>query len=203
MFVSYSLFMMKFLCIGLLLICHANVFGQAFHDEPRHDFKVGIGAFPLLFGGIDGNYGLYDDATWKMVDLLDRDCRGDLRTTGCIFGSYSYRLLKWLKLGASVSYLHFWRDYASGDESSTYIFAMPFVEFAWLNRKYFRMYSALGVGVDFVKVKDSGISKNDSYSEAGVQLTYLGMSVGSKLFGFAELGVGNRGLVSAGIGYRF
>lgn len=203
MFVSYSLFMMKFLCIGLLLICHANVFGQAFHDEPRHDFKVGIGAFPLLFGGIDGNYGLYDDATWKMVDLLDRDCRGDLRTTGCIFGSYSYRLLKWLKLGASVSYLHFWRDYASGDESSTYIFAMPFVEFAWLNRKYFRMYSALGVGVDFVKVKDSGISKNDSYLEAGVQLTYLGMSVGSKLFGFAELGVGNRGLVSAGIGYRF
>lgn len=195
--------MMKPLCILLLLIYHTGVIAQTVQHEPRHEFKVGIGAFPLLSGGIDGSYGLYDDANWKMIDLLDRDCHGDLRTTGCIFGSYSYRLLKWLKLGASVSYLHFWRGYASGDESSTYIFAMPFVEFVWLNRKYFRMYSALGVGVNLIKVKDSGISKNDSYSEAGAQLTYIGMSVGSKLFGFAELGVGNRGLVSAGIGYRF
>ncbi len=195
--------MIKFTCLVIWLVCSAVVSAQTSPHIARHEVKLGIGAFPLLSGGINGNYGLYEDDNWKALDLLDRDCHGDLHTTGCIFGSYGYRLLKWLKLGISTSYVHFWRKYPSGEESSSYMGVLPFAELAWLNKKFFRMYSAIAIGINIAVIRDSGISKKDFDSEAGVQLTYLGLSVGNKWFGFAELGVGNRGLVSAGLGYRF
>ena len=195
--------MRKFTCLFIWLACFVAVSAQTSPHTARHEAKLGIGAFPLLSGEINGSYGLYEEDNWKELDLLDRNCRGNLYTTGCIFGSYGYSLLKWLKLGISTSYVHFWRNYPGGEESSSYIAALPFAELTWLNKKFIRMYSAIAIGVRFAMTKDSGISKKDFDSEAGAQLTYLGLSVGQKWFGFAELGVGNRGLVSAGLGYRF
>lgn len=195
--------MTKFLFGLVLLMWHTSVFAQAFPDDFRHEIKLGIGAEPVPWKGIRDNYGFGNVFTVKPFDLLDKNCYGNLYTTGCIYGSYSYCLLKWLKLGVSVSYSRFWRSYLSGKESSTYILSMPFAELTWINKKFFKMYSTVSIGVTLAKYKDSGISKKEFSLGLSMQYTYLGISAGNKLFAFLELGFGSQGLVGAGMGYRF
>ncbi len=61
----------------------------------------------------------------------------------------------------------------------------------------------IGVGVDYYKSNQP----NDSYHNAAFnlrgQITPLGITVGRRLFGFAEFGYGAQGIIVGGIGYKF
>ena len=78
---------------------------------------------------------------------------------------------------------------------------MPLVRFAWLRKGVVQLYSGVGLGINFARAEEP----KRKYYEAVIahDLTFLGISVGRNLFGYVDVGVGQRGIVSMGIGYRF
>lgn len=78
---------------------------------------------------------------------------------------------------------------------------MPMIRFAWLRRGIVQLYSGLGLGFNIARAEEP----ERRYAEAvwGYDVTFFGISVGRKLFGYVDVGAGQRGVVSVGIGYRF
>ena len=67
------------------------------------------------------------------------------------------------------------------------------------------MYSQVSLGV---VIKTNNTIKNNhktTYSNANISghIAFLGISVGKKIFGFLETGVGSQGAIILGVGYRF
>ena len=85
---------------------------------------------------------------------------------------------------------------------------MPAVKFDWLRKKYFGMYSKLAAGATLRQEKyDSNNGSND-YDDSAVhvnwQLPFVGIEAGSPAIrAFAELGIGEQGILQAGVRYKF
>ena len=99
-----------------------------------------------------------------------------------------------------------------GDDNfkSTYISVMPSVKFNWLRRDHWGMYSALSAGVMFINDKVSSSYQGEKKVESDnvtnfmIQATAIGLEAGGEAFrGFAELGFGEKGVLCAGLRYKF
>lgn len=81
--------------------------------------------------------------------------------------------------------------------------------FSYLNREYVQLYSGLAMGVglrreSFDKEPTSSMMlESSSSTRFAYQITGIGVRLGGKLAGFAEVGYGYKGIVSTGIAYRF
>ena len=83
-----------------------------------------------------------------------------------------------------------------------YLTPMLTARFSWLNRKLVRLYSSVGAGLAVSLMDVSYREYPETY--LSLQVTPVGISVGKKLFGFFELGVGTIYVGGCfGLGYRF
>lgn len=96
------------------------------------------------------------------------------------------------------------------DLNESFITVMPSVKFNWLRRKSFGMYSALSAGLMFLSVSfDDSVkaadpdAKKETKATFMFQATALGVEFGGNLRGFAEAGIGEKGLLCAGLRYKF
>ena len=97
------------------------------------------------------------------------------------------------------------------DLTETYLTVMPSVKFNWLRKKNFGMYSALSAGVMFCSIScndnakaNDPKAKDETLTAFIFQATALGAEFGGEQFrGFAEIGVGEKGLLCAGLRYKF
>ena len=97
------------------------------------------------------------------------------------------------------------------DLTEKFITVMPSVKFNWLRKKNFGMYSALSAGVMFASVscndnakKNDPNAKDETVTTFMFQATALGAEFGGEQFrGFVEAGVGEKGLLCAGLRYKF
>ncbi len=180
---------------------------------PRHAVTLEVGAYPLcgsrpifFIGGYDETlHGGYPGT----FPGEQRYYRGPVRTSGAISLGYAYRVRRWLDVGVTFSYAGFYcnvRNTARGDvawrEREHYLTVMPVVRVGWLNRPAVRLYSSFQLGYQrSFETYYPGERWDENY--CGVQLTLLGISVGRRFFGYAELGIGMRGVCICGVGYRF
>ena len=120
---------------------------------------------------------------------------------------YGYNVLSWLSLGAGVNY-----SYGSYrmlyKEDNSHAWDEWTVKFYWLNRKWVRMYSGVGVGLGIVSTNAGAENEEEAAGRSTkllptFDLRLIGLTVGQRLYGRFEVGTLNTGLVSAGIGYRF
>ena len=111
-------------------------------------------------------------------------------------GSASYRMLY------KEDNSHAWDEW-------THLATATFnVKFYWLNRKWVRMYSGVGVGLGIVSTNAGAENEEEAAGRSTkllptFDLRLIGLTVGQRLYGRFEVGTLNTGLVSAGIGYRF
>ena len=97
------------------------------------------------------------------------------------------------------------------DLTETFITVMPSVKFDWLRKKHFGMYSALSAGVMFISVSCNenakaadAKAKDETLASFMFQATALGAEFGGEQFrGFVEAGVGEKGVLCAGLRYKF
>ena len=96
------------------------------------------------------------------------------------------------------------------DLTENFITVMPSVKFNWLRKKNFGMYSALSAGVMFASVSVDGAAKNadpdakdETVTSFMFQATALGLEFGGNFRGFVEAGLGEKGLLCAGLRYKF
>lgn len=117
---------------------------------------------------------------------------------------YSYRVKKWLSLGAKGAVGFRTRAirhkvtnellYRDSRVAATLLFNM---RFDWLHRRNVMMYSSLGVGVASI------FDYNDGMVFPMFDATYVGLTAGRKFYYFLELGAGASGTVRTGVGCRF
>lgn len=91
-----------------------------------------------------------------------------------------------------------------GDDKAgkgTFITVMPSVKFNWLRKEYFGMYSSLSAGVIIAKIKNN--DQSESKTSFIGQATAVGAEFGGQFRGFVELGFGERGVLTAGLRYKF
>ena len=97
-----------------------------------------------------------------------------------------------------------------GELTNTYISVTPLLRFNWVEWSGFvTMYSKVAVGMTFIGDSYSAEpgcdysvqSKKQHYF--GYQVSPVGVMVGRRLSGFAEVGFGTHGLAQLGLAYRF
>lgn len=181
---------------------------------PRHEFQLsyGDGSFNWLsstlmlqdYTSVEPPY-LTGEYQWFTEDYY----RSAIYSIGTFSASYYYRPLKWFWVGgtlgyfnASGTYYNLLTDQKMGKYERHMINIMPSVRFAYLNRPHLNLYSGLSLGLSIAH-QSWPIDASKSGVSACFQVTCFGVSVGEKLFGFAEIGFGMKGLGCFGIGYRF
>ncbi len=203
--------MKKLLLLFLLSAMPAGVFAQ---EEPavvrvrrpftpQHELRLTAGAYPLLPSMSD----------WEGCAagiFHDRTHRGPVYTSGTWSLSYDYRFKKWFDLGLTLSYYgEYSRSYSNRDSSPVgrnrahAVTVMPMARFTWLNRRWVRMYSSLGLGATFGYGRFDTEGSRPENAMIAFQVTPVGISVGRSFFGFAEIGLGAQGVFMMGIGYKF
>lgn len=206
---------MKFLF--LILAC---CFLSGIHAENRKKRSALFKPEHELFGGAgfystpaeDEEKGPYNGWDYAMVRFEGDVYYGAKYTSGAYFLGYSYRVKRWLNLCVSASYTAYWRnirecytDRYCGKERSRYFGLVPAVRFTWLNKRYIRMYSTLGIGVSLKCSRNDYLSGNQKTCAALTtpEVTLAGLSVGKNWYGFAEGGISHHGMACIGFGYRF
>ena len=99
-------------------------------------------------------------------------------------------------------------DVKYGEFKTTYTSAIVGFDYRYLNKDFIQLYSGVGAGVTLCKNSgtqsgsgETDVSWDDPYFNFQVNL--LGVRVGKALAGFAEFGLGYKGIINAGISYQF
>lgn len=168
----------------------------------RHQVSVSWGLEPTG----PSNYG-FGAFTGSVGDKV----RDETYNSGAIAAGYSYRISKFVEVGMAYSFTTtkgYSNAYIAGvdyDYRTQSHAILPIATFHWLNRSWGGLYSRIGLGVRFEseKITENGISQTWNHTYATLQISAVGVEVGRKFAGFAELGVGVLGVVRAGARYRF
>ena len=132
---------------------------------------------------------------------------------GPIGVEYYYHVTPVIGLGAVAAYTSCKAEdekTRKDDLTETFITVMPSVKFNWLRKKNFGMYSALSAGLMFASISVDGLAKNadpdakdETITNFMFQATALGLEFGGNIRGFVEAGVGEKGMLCAGLRYKF
>ena len=210
-----------FFALSLFLLAAIPAFAQDTQDEdpdwrtylPRHEVSFGIGD-PFIANCYSYEY---SPLFWDRFDYGDNHWlednqyfHGNMYSTFPISFSYLYRVTKFLWLGGTACYHGIYgkrynatTDCQEGYISENYITLMPTIRFSYLNKKYVTLYSGLSTGVVIGIINPTNPNNFSVQAHFAGQLTAIGVSAGHKWFGFTELGVGYKGFICAGFGYRF
>lgn len=185
--------------------------GESYKDYTptlyRHDLRVGLGAtgLSLLFyldTTFDANFPS-DNETMSDILAHYRFNYGELRLTPVISLEYSYAVNNWFAIGVKGSYVSMYRTRTHahtgerhGRVAISAVNAMVNARFQWLNRDIVKMYSSLGLGA----MTAFGLAQETFFF---YDATWVGLSVGEKVYGYFEFGGGASGIARAGLGVRF
>ncbi len=198
--------MKKSLAIFFLIIT-SMAFGQNSNNGNatvlggRHEIRFSIGDPFCSRGSINGafvnsnsNYG----NTFAPTKFANKMAATPSFTLG-----YRYRVVNWLWIGGDINSCGFWGTKTIKSGLETYpIFNHAYnwgtffaVRFSYFNREKISLYSEVAMNV-IVGGKNMGLPRGG--------MTLIGFNAGgAHWFGSAELGVGYKGFLNAGFGYRF
>lgn len=127
-------------------------------------------------------------------------------STGAWWVGASVSLSRFWDVGATMNYEGFWQNFDNGLQTSHYLGMQAMGRVNYINTDIVRLYSSLSFGGhavigDIRKIEDEYDDYHDFVFDC--HLTAIGVSVGKRFFGFTEVGVGPRGILTGGVGYRF
>ncbi len=172
----------------------------------RHEIRLGWGGVPVFHMMLAGpGYDVNSDIYENLASSLYGEFSGPVYMTGNVGLEYSYSFRKWFALSVNVGMNGIYGrryDKVTGlrtglDFGAVFSF-FPQVRFSYLNRKYVKLYSALGAGVT--------VTAFDKYAELlpAINFVPIGITAGRRVYGFFELCAGTVVFgCSAGIGVRF
>ena len=177
---------------------------NAQESESKHEVSFGVGC-------------------WANSQILDfmTDLTGTTMTAGYVSYEnekfsiplsveYFYHINPLVGVGGIAVYSHGKRDMLYGNElqgrmKTNYYTFIPAVKFNWLRKKNWGLYSKAGLGVSVRNQKwnwydASHTNDSDTDFILNFQGTPIGVECGNQYYwGFLELGMGEQGIVNAGI----
>lgn len=189
------------------------------HDEEifrerypwKHEFRIGYGGAPVL----DMNEHFHSSSVYMYdVDISPErntltniygEKHGSEYVTGVFSAEYSIHLRRWFSFVAYAGINGMWGkkyDPASDTEfdciRGVSVQIIPAARFQWVNSKYVRMYTTVGVGVYMGTYGGNYVFYPAAYT------TPIGISVGRQIFFYAETSLSTASMGgNFGIGYRF
>jgi len=195
------------LIVTAALMMAVNVNAQEGYEDTKHEVAIVFG-IESNSQWIDTFENIFSNYTYENDRYMEP-----------ISAEYFYHLNKMLGLGAVFVYGNHKQDLYDrwssskdkiriGKSSNSYYTLMPAVKFNFVRKKNFGLYSKAALGVTYRTESIDYTDDSDDYDEKGLllnfQLSFIGIEAGSPyLRGFAELGVGEQGIVCAGIRYKF
>ena len=180
---------------------------NAQESESKHEVSFGVGCL----------------ANSQILDLMT-DLTGTTMTAGYVSYEnekfsiplsveYFYHINPLVGVGGIAVYSHGKRDMLYGNElqgkmKTNYYTFLPAVKFSWLRKKNWGLYSKAGLGVSVRNQKWNWYDAshtNDSDTDVilNFQGTPIGVECGNQYYwGFLELGMGEQGIVCAGIRFK-
>ncbi len=195
-----------YLFVAVLLCCPVCL--QAQNETVRHEISVGGGYYSnselldlyteLVTMGFTGGYASYENEKFRNPLSIE----------------YYYHVSPLIGVGAIAVYTHSKKDIVYGGDiegrtKSNYFTLMPAVKINWLRKNAWGLYSKVGLGASYRNEKMTSYDKSvSSKTENDVifnfQATAIGVEAGSENYrGFMELGIGEQGVVNAGVRLRF
>lgn len=137
----------------------------------------------------------------------------DEKSSNGIHIGYKYAVIDKLMVGATVTYEKNSKtvnanDTKIGSETENiYTFAIE-GNYRYVSKESFQMYSGLGLGYTnsaqkFDSTDTNVANRNDNTGNFNFQVTAVGFRFGKKIAFFTELGLGYKGILSAGLSYQF
>lgn len=205
-----KIFAAAFALLVLSLGAETSLDARGVPPQKRYQVSVTWGGYP---GGMSGLSNLYPAQRGfqftQRSDLLSdlySPYNGSVRTTGLISANFVYHFRTWFSLESSLGYHCVWAKTFSaddgrflGDKHEHYVDLCAMARFTWVNRRYFRGYSSVGVCAVLG-------NPNGTMSSLYVfpQLDIVGLEFGKDVFGLLELGAGPEYFgAQIGVGYRF
>ena len=201
--------MKRFLIAAVVMMAATSVNAQ--NNELKDEIGISYGLGLSVIGdGIGNTIGM------GLVDgFVGREWT-DEKVSGTIAVEYFHHLGNpKLAVGGILTWAHYGEDVVNKDNKSVvvaersrnYVSLMPAVKYAWVNNEHFAFYSKAAVGLMVLFNKDNDIENNKKNNDQGYffmwQASPVGIEFGSKVRGFAELGVGEQGFALAGVRYKF
>ena len=188
--------MKTFLMTVAALMMAANVSAQTGYDDTKHEVSIRYGLLPstkIFHNNVD-----YENETYL----------------GSFSAEYFYHAKEWLSIGCVFAYGKWKADYIKyynmeeDKKETNYYTFMPAVKFDYIRKKNFGMYSKAALGMSISSTTDTDINgstyKFSAEYKLNFQASFIGIEAGSPYFrGFAELGIGEQGIASIGVRYKF
>ena len=217
------------IAVATLIVCgNVNAQTSTSYYNTRHEIGVTVGAGSIseIASGITDFTEVLVSATMSTIITGGTETvyytYGDESYIPTISAEYYYHVNKIIGLGGFVAFSGMERDMyytwkTSGVEHKQYsgkakhrnFSIIPTAKFDWLRMKHFGLYSKAGVGIMIMNEsqkddKKDGADFNSTDIIPNMQLTLLGVEAGTENWrGFVEGGVGEQGMLVAGLRYKF
>lgn len=189
----------------MLLPCKAQQ-----NNPSKHEISISAGMLPITDSRMFVDI-LVAVLTFGLV------VPDDMTSYGSYSLEYTYHQSDELAYGFLAGYSANKAIYKSGYDNinykrenfRNYYYCMPTIKYTWANKAHANFYSYAGLGAYYryettIPLDDSGVEESsDEQLMLAFQLTPIGAEFGGQKFKFfTELGVGNKGFLSAGLRFK-
>ena len=184
------------------------------HSDLHHEIGITAGPNSIIGGTVYGTVGLFS----AIFSGLGKE-----RTLLHFYGEYGlhyyYQVKPWCQVGVKtmvdLAGMTHYADTAytqiKSNDKYAILSVMPSVRFTYLNRPWVRLYSGVDLGCGFFFTSTTSSSKAESEASDSKEnnvlfafnVTPIGVNVGKKFFGMAELNFGFDSWFKVGIGCRW
>lgn len=201
----------KFLFAALVACAFVCMPAQAQDDaeEPRHEIAVSYGAVPNS---------IWIDVFSKVgAGIFGESSKND-HYVGPLSLEYYYHTSPLVGVGAVAIFASnnedsFRKERINSHKLRSYYTLLPSVKFNWLRKNSWGLYSKVAVGASVARFSDQAYNENGKLTgEKNItndvffnfQASLIGVEAGNQqVRGFAELGVGEQGIILGGVRYKF
>lgn len=209
---KHIFFTLCFLCLTMMVVAQDNNTAQPSY---RHHFEVSVSEpFSTLWG-----FNLQSTTKEKYHHYF-HDFGGEFRPAmnkgyedetfvPPLTVSYFYQPLHWLQVGGEIGTFsvktreRYWNDKTYAHWLETNLYLAVGARFNYYHKNITDLYSGLTLGCNVRMASTHQDAMVFSQALFSWQLTALGIRFGRSVYGTVEVGYGYKGLISAGIGYRF
>ena len=170
----------------------------------KYEARLGWCGYPT---GDDLNFASGHNPFYSSHPIKDlfADYDGPTYMTGNIMAEMDFHFRKWFTMAIGVATNGIWMDKydamtdeLKGRESGFTLTILPQARFTWMHKELVKVYSSAGIG--FTGGSFNGFSE----SVFAAQAVPIGVTIGKRLFGYVEAGIGTVYIGGMfGIGYRF
>ncbi len=199
------------LCVALVtalaVYCPVSARGREAGNlnDMRYEVRLGWGGYPVadVINFVDRNCGGYFGG--RSLSSIYGDYSGPVYMTGVISAEFDFVLRRWFTLSLGIGWNGIRGETHDGVTSSLkskdsgYVATfLPQARFTYFSREYFKMYSAVGLGLSYGQFRGRAVISPCFHTVP------FGIMAGGRVFGFAELALGMLNIgATAGIGVRF